>query len=158
MFTCFGLVHLFVVDLFVCLFCYCSLPVTALPNYVITLLYLPLVRLFVFVLFFEFVDVFVSRFGRVVALFCYSLVCLFLCCLSNLVFLGDLGRSFVDLRSVSSRGVFLAGYGVPLLCVLRTCLSRTSALAAVRFVCCLTLGVGADLVSVGGGGRERKRG
>ena len=36
-------------------------------------------------------------------------------------------------------------------------LSRSSALAAVRFVCCLTLGVGADLVSVGGGGRERER-
>ena len=65
----------------------------------------------------------------------------------------------MDLRSVSSRGVFSAGYDVLLLCVLRTCfLSRSSALAAVRFVCCLTLGVGADLVSVGGGGRERKRG
>ena len=114
MFTCFGLVPLFVVDLFVCLFCYCSLPVTALPNYVITLLYLPLVRLFVFVLFFEFVDVFVLRLGRgvvVVLLFFGSFV---LPCLFNLVFLGDLGHSFVDLRSVSSRGVFLAGYGVPL--------------------------------------------
>ena len=67
----------FCVDLFVCLFCYCSLPVTALPNYVITFLYLPLVRLFVFVLFFEFVDVFVLRLGRgvvVVLLFFGSFV------------------------------------------------------------------------------------
>ena len=52
------------VGLFVCLFRCCSLPVTALPNYVVTFLYLPLVRLFVLCCFFEFVDVFVSRLGR----------------------------------------------------------------------------------------------
>ena len=72
-----SVLFIFFVDLFVCLFCYCSLPVTALPNYVVTLLYLPLVRLFVFVLFFEFVDVFVLRLGRgvvVVLLFFGSFV------------------------------------------------------------------------------------
>ena len=84
----------FCVDLFVCLFCYCSLPVTALPNYVITLLYLPLVRLFVLCCFSGLLMCSFYVSAVVLLLSCYSLVRLFLCCLFNLVFL-RWSRSFV---------------------------------------------------------------
>ena len=76
---------------------------------------------------------FVSRLGRDVVVVLFSW---FVCsCVVYLIsfFLGDLGCLFVDLHSVSSRGVFSAGYDVPLLSVLCTRLSRSSAWAAVRF-------------------------
>ena len=147
--------------LLICLFVYFVIVPCLLPRYLTMSLRYCIYRLFVCLFLCCFSSLLMCSFyvsAVVLLLSCYSLVRLFLRVYLISFFLGDLGHSFVDLRSVSSRGVFLAGSGVPLLCVLRTCLSRTSALAAVRFVCCLTLGVGADLVSVGGGGRERKRG
>ena len=103
--------------LLICLFVYFVIVPCLLPRYLTMSLRYCIYRLFVCLFLCCFSSLLMCSFyvsAVVLLLSCYSLVRLFFRVYLISFFLGDLGHSFVDLRSVSSRGVFLAGYGVPL--------------------------------------------